>query len=113
MWQEDIMSRYHLKVLVATLLIAAIAIIVRWFTDTDGALLVGACGVIVVTNRHICRCRFCGSWRTYITEQWVPDRRSEYGTVYESRFCSKCGLENPVDEYRAAMWEHKSFLGGG
>lgn len=107
------MSRYSWKVLFATLIVILAAIVLGWLKGAESALLVGTCGAVIITNRHICRCRFCGSWRTYITEHWVSDApRSEYGTAYESRLCPKCGLENPVSEYRSAMWEHKSFLGG-
>lgn len=107
------MFEYVRKVLIATLVIATAAIIAGLFTkNVNNAYLVEGCGLIIVANRHLCCCRSCGSWRTYITDQWVPDHRSEYGTVYEYRHCAKCKFDVPLGEYRAAMWEHKSIIGG-
>jgi hypothetical protein len=93
------MSKYILKVLISALFVVTIAAAAHWFRDTESALAVGACGVIVIVNRHICRCPSCGSWRTAKTKQLLSDDYYPHAVACERRHCNRCGKETPLREY--------------
>jgi hypothetical protein len=105
------MSGYAFKVWNAVLIIVIAAIITGAVTGTENAILVAVCGAIFILNRHICRCQFCGSWRTARMEHWVAaGPGSVNGVTHEERHCYRCCFDEPLGDYPATMWEQRSRL---
>lgn len=80
--------------IVATILFIAVAAVI----GVPATVIVFFAGFPWAAERYLDRCRYCGSWRVTIREEWVACAEPGWVEATRYRICKRCGTHE-IDHF--------------